>query len=297
MELLEVVYEGGEVIDRALAAQRALLASELRTRLTTVDLRRLNTTDRTKVLRDLAKRNEVVKHVLVRGLSGAHEAASFFTRCHLFLDALGRSERPVDRELSVLAFRTKRVFVYSFDMDQAIRGAGIGLVSRHAGPFFPRVDVPAPGDEDFFTVGVLNLGGGTLEVLGKLKKLRVEKELPIDIVSTERVSGVEHVGSAFEVAERADLLLSPAAGEDRWGPDEGAILALCTGRALCTAPSSAFQNLPYSSGKYVPAEKYTPGSYANAALLYPEQRKALDAWPRTPALDWDTVPREILRRL
>ena len=294
-----MVYEGGEVLDLALDAQRGLLESELRSRFTSVDLRGLRERDRTTVLRNLVKVNPVVKNVLIRGLSGVREASQFFLRAGIFMDALGKAETPTRSELSQFAFRTKRVFAYSFDMDQEIRGAGIGLVSRHSGPFFPRVEltrdhVPPPR----FVVGVLTSAGGALEVLGKLKQLQKKVGIvPFDIVTTETISGVTTVRCALDVAEQSDLLVSPSTGADRLGPDEGAILALCTNRVLCTATSAGFRNLPYSTGRYITAEKYAPGSYANAALLYPQQREVLANWPMGLSLDWDSVPREILRRL
>jgi hypothetical protein len=299
VELIEAVYEGGEVLDLALEAQRGLLESELRARFTSVDLRGLSERERITTLRNLVKTHPVVKNILVRGLSGVCEASQFFLRSSIFMDALGRSETPTRSELSQFAFRTKRVFVYSFDMDQEIRGAGIGLVSRHSGPFFPRVEFTRdPVPEPRFVVGVLAGAGGALEVLGKLKQLQKKGECAsFDIVTTEKISGVSTVRCAMDVAEQSDLLLSPSIGADRLGPDEGAILALCTSRALCTATSAGFRNLPYSTGRYIAAEKYAPGSYANAALLYPQQRKVLDGWSRDLSLDWDAVPREILRRL
>jgi len=299
VELLEVVYEGGEVLDRALAAQRSLLQTELRSRFATLDMRRLSGPERAWTTRELAKRSQVVKYLLVRGLSGVPEIARCFPRARLFLDALGRSEVPERASLAQYAFRTTRVFAYSHEMDQTLRGAGIGLVSRHSGPFFPRVRLTAdpPPRPDCFRVGVPKLAGSVLEVLGALKRARRGGRVDFDIVSTEKVSEVDVVPSAMDVAEQADLIVSASVGQDRLGPDEGAILALCTGRALCTPSSSGFKNLPYSTGKYLQAEKYVLGSYADAALRYPGERAALDAWPASLELDWESVPREVLRRL
>lgn len=292
MDLVELVYEGGEVLDLALEAQRDLLASELRSRFATVDLRRLPAAERAKLLRAGAAREP--RNVIIRGLSGLKEVANFFTRSALMLDVLGKSDPPEPRELSVYAYRTKRVFVYGKDASGMVRGAGIGTVSLHAGPFFPRVAFDAV---EGVVIGVPALSEGNTAVLGSLKKLRKTKNLNFDIVTTERMAGVETVGSALAVAEASNLLVVPHDAADLRGPHEGGILALCAGRALCTSGTDAFFNLPYSSGRYLQAEKFNPGSYANAALLYPNQRAVLDAWPGSHDLDWETVPREILRRL
>lgn len=292
MKLLELVYEGGEILDLCLEAQRTVLRAELRDRFCTVDLRAQPRANRVALLRAAAKGTNT--NVLVRGFSGLAEAAEHFQRSSLLVDMLGRSDVPGKSEMSKYAFRTRRVFVYSLAMSQAVRAAGIGAVSKHAGPYFPRVDLERP---EQLTYGVPALSEGTLLVLGKLKRLRADRNLEFEIVTTERVGGTSLAASALDVAARSDLLIVPDERRDLFGPCEGGILALCTGRALCTAYSDALHDLPYPPERYITAEKWAPGSYANAALRYPEQRAVLDAWPLSAALDWEAVPREILRRL
>lgn len=292
MKLVELVYEGGEILDLCLGAQRSLLQAELRDRFLSVDLRAKSTKERAKLLRAAA--NGTVNNVLIRGLSGLQEAANFFTRSALLIDVLGKSD-PLERnELAPYAFRTRRAYVYGCEMSRRVRSAGIGNISKQGGPYFPRLDFDLP---ESLVIGVTSISEGALAAIGKLKTLRTQKNLQFAIVSTERAVGVETVSCALEVSESCSLLVAPNERQDFLGPNEGAILALCTGRALCTTKTDAIDDLPYPPDRYMRAERGAPGSYAACALLYPQHRAVLDAWPASAALDWEQVPRDILRRL
>lgn len=296
MQLTEVVYEGGEVLDLALGSQREVLAGELKSRFTTIDLRAKKTSERAALL-SAAKRD--VGALLVRGVSGVQEATKYFTKARLFIDALGRSEIPEPRSLSQWAYRIVRVFVYGHEMSQVIRAAGIGRISQYGGPLLPTLqfDRAVPVAQDFI-VGVPSLGPGVLEAIGRIKRAVRQGDLSCEIVATERVAGVITVASALDVAERCNLLLVPFEMEDRLGPNEGAILALASGRALCTVPSDSLYELPYPADKYLQAKKYVDGSYVDAAMRYVGEQRALDAWPLSLGPpEWDAIPREILRRL
>jgi hypothetical protein len=293
MKLIELVYEGGEILDLCLDSQREYLRSELRERFLSVDLRGQTALERKVVLQRLVAKGAVYNNVLIRGLSGLLEASQFFTRSSLLIDALGRSELPAARELSQWAFRTKRVFAYSGVMDAAIRAAGIGAISRHTGPFFPTVDFGTEGVSN--CIGVLGLGRGALIAIGDLKRRRVQEGLEYTLVTTENVPGTVKASSPLEVAERCGLLVAPYDEIDNGGPNEAALLALGTRRVLCTAPTSAVNDLRMD-GRLLRAARYEKGSYADAALRY-EGIEAYAAAISATRLNGYLIPDEILRRL
>ncbi len=297
MVLVELVYEGGEVLDLCLEAQRDVLRAELRGRYQSVDLRGLPEGERRHVLQRVAKVAGATQNILVRGLSGLLEASQVFTRSSILVDALGKSELPARRELAQWAFRTKRVYVYSREMDSAIRDGGIGTISRYAGPFFPQLDLEIT-PEISNTIGVLSLGRGTLDVVGRLKRRREQEGLDFQIVTVEPVPGTERALGALDVATRSGLLVAPHEQPDLYGAHEAGILASCARRVLCAAGSAALYDLPLkgSDALWLRAEKYSPGSYVDCALRYgglepcEEQLRAL-------RVDVEAVPRDILRRI
>jgi hypothetical protein len=191
------------------------------------------------------------------------------------------------------AYRVLRVLVYGRDMAAAVRAAGVGATFLLPGPYFPKLDFDLP---ERTTYGVFQ-GKGALEVIGKLKHYREEKEMDFDIVSTLLVPGVRQVGSVLELAERSSMLIYVNEQADRLGPNEGAVLALCTGRALCTSPTAALLAMPYSTDRFYCATRYSPGSYANAALSYETERSRYDAWSKAAPVDHTAVTREILARI
>ena len=290
MQLTELVYEGGEVLDLCLDFQREALRAEYRERFQTLDLRGMPLQERRAALQRVGRVG--AKNVLVRGLSGVPEAAEAFPRASLLFDAVGKTEPPAMRELAPMAFRTKRVFVYSREMSDSIRSAGIGLVSRHNGPYFPALDLePAPDT----AIGVLSLGRGALEVVAQLKRIRDQEGLEFDIITTERIAGVVSASSALDVAARASLLVAPYEQMDYGGVHEGAILAVCTGRVLCTPTASALKDMPLG-GWYMHATKYTPRSYAEAAVGY-RGRAVYSTHIDAMRFDPRAVSSEIIRRI
>ena len=294
--LLELVFEGGEVLDHSLASQRESLREKLEGGFESVDLRCKTTLERKALLQTALVRGKAYRNILIRGLSGLLEASQVFTSSSIFIDALGRSELPAARELSQWAFRTKRVFVYSDLMMQTIRAAGIGAISRHQGPYLPRIDF---GTEDVSdSIGVLGLGRGALVVLGQLKRRREQERLKFNLITTEAVAGTLRAASVFEVAERCGLLVAPYEEIDRGGPHEAALLALSTGRVLCTSATSALRSLPLGERQLLEAACYERGSYAEAALDYEGIEVHSMNWKAPYAAgDVLSVPDEILRRL
>ena len=76
----------------------------------------------------------------------------------------------------------------------------------------------------------------------------------------------------------------------------GKLEVFSTSRA-CPVCATSYPELDPRLFSYNSKHGWCPDCVGTGLALSREQRKALDAWPRTPALDWDTVPREILRRL
>lgn len=294
MKLIELVYEGGPVLDMALHAQRGVLDAELGDGFVSADMRGVPAGNRKAFLQATSRKGQPA-NLLVRGLSGVREACAYFPKSAIFMDALGKSDAPEPAEFFMQSQRTRRVFVYGDEMSRAVRKAGIGEIARLSGPYLPPLRMPSQKSSAPFVVGVPSLGDGVLLAVAKLKA--AQEKVPFAIVAQVSVRGVETVPTCVDVAEMCDLLVVPDEQMDRGGPSEGAMLALAVGRALCTTGSSALYNMAYSSGKFLLAERYVPASYAACALLYSQQRTSLDAFPATVTQEWDTVPREILRRL
>lgn len=290
--LLELVYEGGPILDLCLEAQREYLAAELRNGFASIDMRGLPLIDQERTLRAASK--GMVHHLLIRGMSGLPMAPQPFPKAALFLDMLGKSDAPEPRSLSQFAFRIKRAFAYSREADGALRDAGIGLISKIPGPYFPRVNMDTV---ESLTVGVLPFGRGEMEVIGKLKQLRDERGIAFEILSTQRIRGTVPVPSPLEMAAQSSLLIFPNEQIDLLGPNEGGILAICTGRALCTCVTSALEIMPYPRSRFLVATRYAAGSYAQAVPAYMREQAVFDAWPKQIEVDPLAVPKEILRRL
>lgn len=292
--LLEVVYEGGDVLDVALSRQRIKLAKALGAKFLTADLRGIPMKKRGALLRGLGELNP--KFVLLRGTSGMGEAAPFFRRSIFFLDYLARKESAPPGSLSRWTYRIVRAFVYSSKADLAVRRAGVGAVSFKAGPGLR--SLPAPPPEGKMVVGVLELGDGAARTLIRLKRVRKAGGEDFDIISTKRMGGVLHADSAFEVAESSRLLIAPMDSPDFGGPNEPSLLAMSVKRALCTAPTSAFYTLPSAArSKIVEATKHSPGTYAMGIRTYAESpSRYLHAFDGVD-FDPEDVPKEILRRI
>lgn len=297
MELLEVIYEGGEVLDLALKAQRDLLEGELGDEFLSVDCRGIPTEARQLLLRDAALGYNP-RAVLIRGLAGVPEVAAYFPRAKLFFDMLGRSLPPTRLQYAMLSPRTLRGYTYGPAANDALRTAGIHN-TQVEGPFFPALELDRPEEEGFeFSVGVLSLYHGNLELLGRLKRLRDSHGIPFRIVTQrQELRGVETVPDVLALAEASDLILYPQDQEEWYGPDEGAILAMCTGRALGTIRSDGLAGIKHEPSRVAQAAKYSPGSFVNAVTAYRERRDQLDSLTAVSKLVWDTVPRDILRRL
>lgn len=294
LKLLEVVYEGGDVLDVALACQRKILRDELGAAFKTLDLRRRPMRDREDLLR--AAGEVPPDFLLVRGLSQIEEVIPFFRGSKLFLDYLAQNERVAPGSLGRWSYRIARVFAYSAKADGDLRSAGTGIISLHPGPELPKL--PAELPEGKLTLGVLDSAKGTLDVLVRLKRIRRKQMWDIDIVSNMKMGGVRHVGSPFEVAEECHLLVVPMDAPDLGGPHEGALLAMSVGRALCTSPTSGFYSLSFAgTGRYIPAERYEPGTYASSFGVYRNNRAKYDSAFDDLRSSAEQVPHEILRRM
>lgn len=295
IRLLELVYEGNDVLDVALARQRRVLQSELGHGFMSLDLRRKSTKVRARLLRGAAER--VPRHLLLRGLHKVDEAVPFFSTSTLFLDYLACNRAVLPEELARWAHRIERVFVYSTDADEGLRDAGIGRISVHAGPFLPTLETPLP-EAPRLSVGVLDTRSGARDVLVRLKKLRKSQGWDMDIRTTVRFGGVITMDSVFEVAEESHLLIAPMEGEDYGGPHEGALLAIAANRALCTSSTSALHSMAFASTKrYIPAQKYEPGTYAASFGVYLRNRQKYDDAFSGLKADPEAVPRELLERM
>ena len=295
LELLEVVYEGGDILDVALAHQRRLLRTKLEDRFATVDLRRTGASARRTALIRLAEMPPA--HVLVRGLHRIDEVASAFPRSRLWLDYLGRCRALYPDELGLWAFRIARTFCYSMEADAAVRRAGCGRVSLHRGPFLPSMPLPPPTGR--LVVGVLDNWDGAREVLVRLKKLQKAREdWDCDLVSTVQMGGVCRVEHAFEVGEESNLLIGPVDSADYGGPHEALLLAMSLGRALCTAGTPALWGASTSMDKkLLLAQKHEPGTYATSLRAYKANRAKYDSALSGLQGDPAAVPQELLRSL
>jgi hypothetical protein len=295
LRLLELVYEGGDVLDVALARQRRILKSELGDEFQSVDLRRLPLLDRERLLRKLGGTQP--ENLLLRGLSRLEETMEFFPKSQLLLDYLARREALRRGELMRWVHKTKRVYCYSDMAERASRQAGCGKISRFPGPLLPNLsDEREPRDRP--VVGVLELGDGAGDVLIRLKKLRAQNRWDFDIAATRKMAGVERCDSEFEVGEAADLLLGPLDAPDLGGPHEPGMLALSLRKALCTSSNSALYSLPvFPTGGYIPAERYDTGTYAAAFGVYTRNPTKYDTAFDKITLAPDAVPRDILSRV
>ena len=305
MHLLEIVYEGGDVFEAVFAAQRRYIARELqsvsakldlpvRPELRTVDFRRMNTRDRGRALRALAREysgSEGPGMVLIRGTERAEEALRFFCRSPVILDHYGN--KLLSGTLYPWSQNIRRVITYSIRASNNVREAGIGKVSRHGGPFLPHLPLERPG-RGKPVIGLIG-GADVRKILIWMRKLIGERA---HFVSMLKDPVAEQVENPIEVAESCDLLVAPHLGPFRLGhPHEGAILALSVGRALCTAPSPSLAEMPYPQGTYIPVlNQDRPAAWASAFAEYLAKRQKFDSWPDSVNVDLLVTPKEIVRR-
>jgi hypothetical protein len=295
LKLLEVVYEGGDILDVALASQRRALREALGSGFQSLDLRGKGTDQRARLLQAALGRKP--GHVLVRGLRSVEEVLPFFPKAEFFLDYLAKDRAVDPAELARWAHKIKRVFIYSAKADPDIRKAGVGRISTHAGPFLPDLRTPAPSG-DKIIVGVIDMGAGTREVISRMKKVRREQGWDFEIFSTMKGSGITQLRTNFEVAEESNLVVAPMDTMDYGGPHEPALLCMSVGRALCTSTTSAFYSLAFAGTKrYIPAQRYEPGTYATSFGVYCRDREKYDTAFSGLKLNPHAVPQEILERM
>ena len=297
LALLELVYEGGEVLDLALEHQRSRFQRRLGEQFQSFDVRKHRGRGGREEVLDFAYSVQP-RNVLVRGLAGALEAGRLFPQAHIFIDVIGR--HPLDggeRALIAIAFRVKRVYVYARSADPLIRRMGIGRITRLQGPFLPSLCCdPPPTPEEGIVIGVTELYDGARDVLVQLKRMRDRERWPVRLASTMKMAGVELQHTLFDLAENCNLLVCPHEQADTHGPHEGALLALATERALCTSTTSAMRGLPYDGG-YAAAERYAAQSYARGYAHYCANRATLDDRHKHVPMNPDELVNTVLQAL
>lgn len=292
-KLIELVYEGGAVLDVALAEQRALLQSSV-PHFISLDLRGRGTRARLAMFQRVRDHYD---YVLVRGASKIDEVAKVFSKSKIFLDYLARYESIGPGSLMACAHRISRVFVYSEKAESDVRKAGVGKISPYSGPGLPSLE-GIREKHDRPIVAVLELGDGALPVLSRLKKIRKAQSWDIDIATTRKMGGVLHFETAIGAAEAADLVIAPMDSPDHGGPHEAALLCLSLKRALCTSTTSAFHSLPtVIRGRYIEAKRYSPGTYAASYPVYSRSPEKFDSAFDEINLKPDALPNEILQRM
>lgn len=295
MSLLEIVYDGGPVLDVVFAAQRARLAEEIgEKRFQSLDLQRKPTKARAKLLQAAARKKW--KAILVRGVRGLDEALPFFPNTAFFLDHVAGFDFGPRHSLSRYAHRLSRAFTYSAMADTQLRDAGFGKITTMAGPFLPDLELPAPTGGPPI-LGLLDIGHGARLALARIKKVRRDQGWDFRIVTTLKDSQAEQVENAFEVAEQCNLLVCPMESKDYGEPHQAAILALSVGRALCTSQTAAMLTMPYVRERYVHVQKYSLGGFGTCWEVYRRSRARFDEWPAKAQKDDTRVVREILTRL
>jgi len=306
MHLLELVYEGEDVLDVVFAAQRRYIRAELEKvgeqlgllpELRTVDLRRESTRSRGKILRELSREYVGVGEggelgmVLVRGTERVEEPLRFFRKVPIVLDHYGN--KLLRGSLYPYSQRVRRVITYSIRASNNVRDAGIGKVSRHGGPFLPHLPLDLPG-RDKPVIGLIG-GASVRSVLIAMRKLIGDRA---HYVSMLKDPVAEQMSNPIEIAEACDLLVAPHVGPFRLGhPHDGGILALSVGRALCAEPGPALAEMPYPQGSFISVlDSNRPTSWADAFAEYLAKRKKYDSWPDKVKVDLLVTPKEIVRR-
>lgn len=258
MRVLEIVRPRHEVLEAIFGLQREVLREKVD--LVTVDTPTAEQIGKADVLllREIADlpRFLIKKPVYVDFTTG---------------DELGRTS-----DVAKWAHRVSKAFCYSpFAYEELMRlGASTSMLR---GPFLPDVRADEPPGE---AIGVLDTSSMTRQVLRKLVLFKGRTGRDHRIVSTVKHRDVEQVGSEFEVAEQARVIVAPYDDMDFGEPHLGAVLALCWGRALVTARTSSLENMPYTADTCFRAISNSPSEYAGGVEAYLRNPDRYDKWPR-----------------
>ena len=294
MKFLEITYDGGPVLDVVFEAQRSALAEAIGRGYQHLEMQKLSTAQRAKLLREAAKYRWDM--LFIRGVRGLEEALQFFPNTPFLLDHVAGYDFGPKYSLNKYAFKLVRAFCYSAMADTDLRHAGFGKVTTMAGPFLPKLTAEAPSGGPP-VLGLLDIGHGARQALARIKKVRKDQGWDFEIVTTLKDRGARQVDNVFDVAEECNLLVCPVESKDYGVPAEAAILALSVGRALSTSQTSAMLSMPYTRGQYVHVEKYSLGGFGTCWEVYRRRRAVLDDWPDKARADDSRVVREILSRL
>ena len=300
LKLLELVYEGGDVLDLALVYQRRYLKEALGTKFLSVNMRGMGRPQRLKTLKQLQS-DFSPENILLRGATQVDEVCRAIPGSDLVIDYLARTEEIEPNSLIRWSPRILRVLVYSIRAENVVRDGGVGRITKHFGPFLPDMYEPPPRDTPV-VVGMLDLGTGAREASVRLKNMAKKCGWQFDFVSTLKGSYIIRAESAMEVAEMSDFLICPMDQPDLGGPHEAAILALSVGRVLCTYPTAAMHRLAmYRRSAFIPYEVYRPGTAAQCFETFRQRRDEyqdrVDSVRKSERIDPHAVPEEVLRRI
>jgi hypothetical protein len=189
--------------------------------------------------------------------------------------------------------RLSHVLCYSEQVAASYRKAGYGRVKTMGGPYLPSGCRDAVR-EGPLRVAVLNTCQSASQVLIRVASLNAEKGWGAHIYSPMKAVGSQQVGSNFEAAELAQLVIAPFEETDMGQPHEGAILALGIGRALATSRTMAMDNMPFPSGSYILCPRYAIGSYAAAIPTFAGSPEKFSGWVDKAKVNLSEIPKTIL---
>lgn len=289
MNLLELVFEGGTVVNAALAEQRKVLAARYGTSFLSASAQRGK----------IAWPSMVPDVVLVRGMSRLEEVVEAYPKARIIIDALGRPAVPEPRSFGSFAFRVQGVLTYCDTMRDKVRAAGVGRIKLLPGPLLAPVEgLEKSREGETLRVGVTAFGRGHPFVAQRLRQMREERKLNMEIYAVEGTVSptvADHVVSdPFELGAVADVLCSPSdTGEFWYAPHEAGILALAMGCVLVTPWFGAVETLPLGKA-CLRAESSNPGSHVNAVYSYFYAREKYAVATR-PAYDASEVENTIIK--
>jgi hypothetical protein len=292
VSLLEIVATKSEALQAAFAAQRKEIEKHVEVK--TLDISALPGKDKARVFETLLAAPRKPDAILMRGLDDANLPYDFLPMVPLFLDHCTPLELGRTSPLRDAVRSAKRIYCYSQEVDTELRGTGVGRITIVSGPMF-HGDTELPKNERP-VVAVLNTSAESLPTLAKVLKMRKDQKWEFDIVSTVPHKDVIQVDMDLEATELADFVIAPYEDKDFGQPHEGAIMALAFRRPLTTVRTHAFNLMGFPAKNFIPATKYTLGSYGAAVGLYLRARPHYDEWGGKE-IDSTELPRDLCGRL
>jgi hypothetical protein len=157
------------------------------------------------------------------------------------------------------------VICYSAVAEEGLRAAGVSRVKTCVGPCIPAVELPLPAE---VTVGVLKTAADAAQTLSSIVAMKERLGRQYRIVSSIKMSGVDHLPSDVDVVEASSVVVAPVDFGDVGQPHEGAALSLSFGRALITSKTSALAQVNLPTGTFIQVVKYSASSYASAVEVF-----------------------------